>query len=127
MPAAFTDAGFAAVCYDKWDARPWRVIGGITFRSVTLTAIKPGPVAAASNDRQLLYRGPFATVTDDEGRHWQRGQRQTVAAGTARLLLQPVYQGAFIETAAKTADCCVPAEPEGSSCCAVQPSPRGCC
>ena len=48
MPALFAAAGFSAVTYDKWDVVPWRVINGITFRSVTLTAIRPD-IAGATN------------------------------------------------------------------------------
>jgi hypothetical protein len=40
MLAAFTDAGFLAVRYDQWGQEPWRVIEGIEFRAVTLTAVK---------------------------------------------------------------------------------------
>lgn len=40
LQRAFAEAGFLAIAYDKWEARPWRVVAGIEFRSVTLTAVK---------------------------------------------------------------------------------------
>ncbi|MGB5474907.1 MAG: methyltransferase domain-containing protein [Gammaproteobacteria bacterium] len=127
MLTAFADAGFTAVCYDKWDARPWRVIDGITFRSVTLTALTPQPVAAPGAGRELLYRGPFAAVTGDDGADWQRGERRTVTDGTAQLLLQPAYGGAFIELSDTPADCSTPADPAADGCCSTQQTNRGCC
>jgi len=115
--SVFTGAGFAAVCCDKWDARPWRVIDGITFRSVTLTAIKPEVVSDATADRQLMYRGPFASVTDDTGTRWLRGQRQATSAGKARMLMQPAYRDAFIDLSGTQAGCCTPVDTETSGCC----------
>lgn len=126
MLTAFGAAGFAAVCYDKWEAAPWRVIDGIAFRSVTLTAVKPVPAEAGLAGHELLYRGPFAAVTDDTGTRWQRGQQRHVDAATARLLLHPAYQGAFIETTAAAAGCCTPVTGAGAGCC-TPASPRGCC
>jgi arsenite methyltransferase len=115
--AAFARAGFAAVCYDKWDARPWRVLDGITFRSVTLTAVKPETAADPSAGPQLMYRGPFASVTDDAGNHWQRGARIAVSPGTARLLLQPACQGAFIDLSGLQTSCRAPDENATGGCC----------
>lgn len=125
--AAFVEAGFAAVCYDKWDTRPWRVIEDITFRSVTLTAVKPEPAAARAANRQLMYRGPFATVIDDSGTSWQRGEWRTVSDGTARLLRQSAFKDAFIEPSCAQTDGGTSAEPAPATCCASQQAPRGCC
>lgn len=127
MPAAFTAAGFAAVCYDKWETAPWRVIDGIAFRSVTLTAVKPAVAEAGLAGRELLYRGPFAAVTDDAGNRWRRGERRHVDAATAQLLLQPAFQDAFIETSQTATGCCAPATGTGGGCCGTPAVPRGCC
>jgi SAM-dependent methyltransferase len=127
MLATFTAAGFAAVCFDKWEPVPWRVIDDIAFRSVTLTAIKPMVAGAGMAGHDLLYRGPFAAVTDDAGNHWQRGERRRVDAGTARLLLQPAYRDAFIASAAPPTDCGTPATGPRADCCSTPPTPRGCC
>jgi arsenite methyltransferase len=114
--AVFAAAGFAAVYYDKWDARPWRIIDDITFRSVTMTAVKPEPTGTEAADLQLMYRGPFASVIDDTGTCWQRGERRTLSAGTARLLMQPAFQGAFIEQSGSQSGCCPP-HSSASGCC----------
>jgi len=95
----FVAAGFAAVCYDKWDAEPWQVIAGIEFRSVTLTAMKPPAGSEASQDKQgIIYRGPFATVVDEQGVTYNRGQRKPVSAATHQLLMDASFKGAFIDT-----------------------------
>lgn len=127
MLASFSAAGFTAVCYDKWDATPWRVVESICFRAVTLTAIKPLTADAADGERELMYRGPFAAVTDDAGTTWQRGERRRVAAATAQLLLRPAYRTAFIETSAVQAGAGVTAETAHGCCGAGQSPSRGCC
>jgi len=108
--AAFAAAGFSSVCYDKWEVQPWQVIEGITFRSVTLTAVKPLRDSAAAGDRMLLYRGPFAAVIDDSGRRYQRGQRESVPAAVHELLLNGSFGDAFVDLseapAGKTATSC---------------------
>ena len=70
---AFTDAGFLAVSYDKWDAQPWRTIRGIEFRAVTLTAVRGENVPCLDYAHAVIYRGPCASVTDDEGHVYPRG------------------------------------------------------
>jgi ubiquinone/menaquinone biosynthesis C-methylase UbiE len=118
----FTAAGFHAACYDKWDAQPWQVVEGIEFRSVTLTAVKPPAIAPHSATREVLYRGPFAAVTDDAGNHYPRGQRVTVSGPLAGLLTNAAYADAFIDMAA-------PAGTAASGCCSgtAEQDSGGCC
>lgn len=93
----FANAGFGAVCYDKWDTEPWQVIAGIEFRSVTLTAVKPVQSSRAADDQIVIYRGPFAAVIGEDGTLYGRGQRITIAECTHQLLMNPAFKGAFIE------------------------------
>ena len=94
---AFLKAGFLAVAYDKWDARPWRVVDGIEFRSVTLTAIKGSGVACMDSGHAVIYRGPYASVNDDEGHTYYRGERMAVCERTYQLLTkEDPYQADFI-------------------------------
>jgi len=119
----FSAAGFHAVCYDKWDAQPWQVVEGIEFRSVTLTAVKPQLPTDHSATHNVLYRGPFAAVTDDTGNRYLRGQRVTVSSQVHSLLTNAAYADAFIDLAATTAGtaaggCCSgPAEQDNGTCC----------
>lgn len=95
--AAFAAAGFSGACYDKWDPQPWRVIEDITFRSVTLTAVKPATFTEQANDRTVMYRGPFAAIIDESGRRFDRGRHETVSPGLQQLLLDSTFGNAFID------------------------------
>jgi len=88
---AFVDAGFLAVAYDKWEAAPWRVVAGIEFRSVTLTAVKGEETPCLDVGQAVIYRGPFAEVRDDEGHVFPRGERMAVCERTFRLLTEGPY------------------------------------
>lgn len=93
---AFRDGGFLATSYDKWDAEPWQVIEGIEFRSVTLTAVKGAGTECLDYGHAVIYRGPYATITDDEGHVYLRGERMAVCERTYKLLTQGPYQNDFI-------------------------------
>ncbi len=82
----FAEAGFIALRIDKWDARPWRVIEGIEFRSVTLTAVKGEGSTCLDRGQAVIYRGPYAEVRDEEGHVFPRGERMAVCERTYRLL-----------------------------------------
>ncbi|MEN8206285.1 MAG: methyltransferase domain-containing protein [Pseudomonadota bacterium] len=118
---AFTATGFMAVKYDKWDVDPWQTINGIEFRSVTLTAMKPESSNKLNSQHSVIYRGPFAAVTDDAGNTYQRGQRTTVSDATHTLLASAAYESAFIDPSdcgsVSTAGCCSPDPSNGNSCC----------
>ncbi len=119
MPAMFTAAGFSAITYDKWEAQPWRIVNGITFRSVTLTAVRPAVANDGDACHELVYRGPFESVTDETGRCYRRGERIAVTAERHRLLTGPVYDGAFIDlsTTGETPAACCSAESASGGCC----------
>ena len=93
---AFVDAGFLAVGFDKWDAKPWRVIHGIEFRSVTLTAVKGLGSLCLDCGHAVIYRGPFSSVTDDEGHIFPRGERMAVCERTYQFLMQGPLKNDFI-------------------------------
>ena len=93
---AFANAGFVAVGIDQWDAKPWQVVTGIEFRSVTLVAQKPATDACIDKGHAVIYRGPFASVTDDEGHVFFRGERMAICERSFRLLMQGDYQAHFI-------------------------------
>jgi arsenite methyltransferase len=109
----FAENGFHAVRYDKWDPRPWRMVEGIEFRAVTLTACKGVAAEAHPGHRSLIYRGPFAAVIDDHGQHHVRGERSRVSAAQYLVLTDAAYANAFIDPQAQSpaavAGCCGPA------------------
>jgi hypothetical protein len=79
-----------------------------------------------------MYRGPFAAVVDETGRHFVRGSHEAVSAGTRELLLSAAFGNAFIDLSSAmatetAASCCGTAqvniaEPEGQAV-----SHGGCC
>lgn len=93
---AFAAVGFQAVAYDKWDAKPWRVVDGIEFRSVTLTAVKDAVEPRLDLGHAVIYRGPFQSVTDDQGDVYPRGERIAVCAQTFEFLTQGPLRDSFI-------------------------------
>ncbi len=93
----FIDAGFLAISYNKWDAQPWRVVEGIEFRSVTLTAVKGEQSPCLDYGHAVIYKGPHAEVRDDEGHVFPRGERMAVCERTFKFLTEnSVYGGDFI-------------------------------
>ncbi len=93
---SFKQAGFLAVKCDKWDAEPWQVVEGIEFRSVTITAVKGADVACIDKGHAVIYKGPYAETTDDEGHVFYRGKRMAVCERTYKFLTDGPYADDFI-------------------------------
>ena len=93
---AFIQAGFIAVSYDKWEGKPWQVVEGIEFRSVTITAVKPRQEPCLDKGHAVIYRGPYAEVFDDEGHVYYRGKRMAVCERSYKLLTGEAYGDDFI-------------------------------
>ncbi|HSR62534.1 MAG TPA: methyltransferase domain-containing protein [Gammaproteobacteria bacterium] len=92
----FRDAGFQAVCIDQWSVDPWKIIEGIEFRSVTITAVKPEDCECLDKGHAVIYRGPFSTVYDDDGHEFPRGERIAVCERTFRFLTEGPCCHSFI-------------------------------
>ncbi len=93
---AFAAAGFLCVSYDKWDARPWQVVEGIEFRAATLTAVKGEASPCLDYGHAVIYRGPYASTTDDEGHVFPRGERMAVCERTFKFLTEGPLKNDFI-------------------------------
>jgi SAM-dependent methyltransferase len=93
---AFVQAGFVATGIDTWSPAAWQVVDGIEFRAVTLVAQKPSDQPCIDKGHAVIYRGPFASVTDDEGHLFPRGERMEVCKRTYQLLMQGDYRAHFI-------------------------------
>ncbi len=92
---AFEEAGFHGVELVKRERKPWRVVEGIEFRSVTVLAHKGKQGPCFERNQALVYRGPFKAVLDDDGHRFDRGQRIAVCDKTFHLLQREPYGGAF--------------------------------
>ncbi|MDP2311988.1 MAG: methyltransferase domain-containing protein [Pseudomonadota bacterium] len=90
------EAGFHGIEIDKWQAEPWRVVQGIEFRSVTVTAHKGKQGACKEANQAVIYRGPWKQVEDDDGHVFRRGERVAVCAKTFALLTSGPYTGQTI-------------------------------
>lgn len=77
-------AGFGGLFYDKLgDIHCFRV-NGVELRELRLTGRKP--VADSNSTVCVLYKGPFAEVTDEAGTLYLRGEAVKVPARLAELL-----------------------------------------
>jgi len=93
---AFLAAGFVAVGYDKWDMQAWQVVEGIEFRSVTLVGTKPQGSDCIDRGHAVIYKGPYLSVTDDEGHLFPRGERIAVCERSFEFLINGPYKEDFI-------------------------------
>jgi catechol 2,3-dioxygenase-like lactoylglutathione lyase family enzyme len=74
------EAGFVGVRMLKFDTKPCFVRGGVGMRELQLEGFAP---AAGEDAVEVLYRGPFREIRDDEGRVFPRGRRVAVPAAAA--------------------------------------------
>jgi arsenite methyltransferase len=92
---AFEQAGFYGVTLDKFDEKPWRTVEGIEFRSVTVLAYKGKQGECWEHNQAVVYKGPFKSVTDDDGHTLKRGERVAVCKKTMDIYRKAPYAGMF--------------------------------
>ena len=92
---AFEEAGFHGIQIVKRQRDPWRTVGGIEFRSVTVVAHKGKQGPCLERNQAVIYRGPFKRVEDDDGHAYPRGERMAVCDKTFHLLKREPYAGLF--------------------------------
>ena len=88
---AFAAAGFHGIELVKRDERPWRTVGGIEFRSVTVQAWKGKQGECWDCNQAVIYRGPWSEVRDDDGHTLHRGVPMAVCEKTFRLYTKEPY------------------------------------
>src|SRR5438552_3299001 len=79
----------------KRDAKPWRTMQGIEFRSVTIEAFKGKQGACFERNQGVIYRGPFREVLDDDNHRMERGVRYAVCDKTYNLYRKAPYREFF--------------------------------
>lgn len=92
---AFSKEGFYGLQILKREEQPWRTIGGIEFRSLTLAAYKGAPSECWEHNQAVIYLGPFKEVLDDDGHRLKRGVRTAVCDKTFRIFSQEPYRSHF--------------------------------
>ena len=77
-------AGFTGLYYEKLGDIHCFQVNGVELREMRLSARKPS--MASESCRDVLYKGPFEEVTDEDGTVLKCGQRITVTAEHAERL-----------------------------------------
>ena len=93
--AAFEHAGFHGIRILQRDAKPWRTVQGIEFRSLTVEAFKGKQGACFERNQAVIYRGPFREILDDDGHRLTRGERVAVCDKTFQLYGKAPYREHF--------------------------------
>lgn len=88
---AFEEAGFYGIAIAKRDEKPWAVVQGIEFRSITLTAYKGKEGPCLERNQAVIYKGPWRQVCDDDGHVFRRGQPTAVCDKTFGILTHTPY------------------------------------
>ena len=87
-------AGLVGVRMTKFAAAPCFVRDGVGMRELQLEGWKPAGDDAATVE--VMYKGPFRRLTDDDGRDFPRGARVAVPAATAARLRTGPTADAFV-------------------------------
>src|SRR6266480_38844 len=87
--SAFENVGFYGIQILNRDARPWRTVQGIEFRSVTVEAFKGKQGECFERNQAVIYYGPFREVLDDDNHRMERGKRYAVCDKTYNLYKKP--------------------------------------
>lgn len=84
-------AGFHGIRIETWGEKPFAVVEGIEFCSLTVTAHKGKQGPCYETNQAVVYRGPWRRVEDDDGHVLVRGERTAVCEKTFRLLTSEPY------------------------------------
>ncbi len=88
--------GFYGIAVEQWTEKPFRMVRGIEFRSVTFTARKGKEGPCFEGNQAVIYRGPWKQVEDDDHHVLRRGERTAVCDKTYRILTSPPYASDII-------------------------------
>ena len=88
---AFADVGFYGIQIESRQEEPWQTVGGIEFRSITLTAYKGKEGPCLERNQAVIYRGPWKAVIDDDGHTLHRGERMAVCDKTFKIYSKEPY------------------------------------
>jgi arsenite methyltransferase len=88
-------AGFVGLQFVKFTEKAWFEHDGVEMREVKAVGWKsltpPAKIAG-----EVIYRGPFQRIRDDEGNTYPRGQRVAIAPATWTMLRQSPQAGQFV-------------------------------
>lgn len=87
----FERAGLYGVEIVVRQEEPWATIEGIEFRSITVRAFKGKEGPCMDHHQAVIYRGPWKSVTDDDGHVLRRGVRTAVCEKTFNIYTSQPY------------------------------------
>ncbi|MBC8355605.1 MAG: methyltransferase domain-containing protein [Planctomycetes bacterium] len=87
----FERAGFYGIEIVVRQEEPWATIEGIEFRSITVRAFKGKEGPCMDHHQAVIYRGPWKSVTDDDGHILRRGVRTAVCEKTFNIYTSQPY------------------------------------
>jgi len=93
---AFEKAGFYGIEIAARQEEPWAVVEGIEFRSVTVIAYKGKEGPCIERNQAVIYKGPWRSVTDDDGHTLVRGRPMAVCDKTFHIYSRPPYSEEII-------------------------------
>lgn len=108
---AFELAGFYGISMPILQSEPWQTVEGIEFRSATVIAYKGKEGPCFEHHEAVIYRGPYASVCDDNGHVFDRGARTAVCRKTFKIMTTGPYAGDFIPVEPRVAISAENAEP----------------
>jgi len=88
---AFEEAGFYGIEILDRQHEPWALVEGIEFRSITIRAFRGKEGPCLERNQAVVYKGPWKTVTDDDGHKLIRGQRMAVCDKTYQIYGREPY------------------------------------
>jgi catechol 2,3-dioxygenase-like lactoylglutathione lyase family enzyme len=91
--ARLQDAGFVGMRLMKFDTTPCFVRDGVGMREMQLEGFAPATAPGA--EVEVMYKGPFRELRDDEGRVFERGKRVLVPAPLAARFRGAEFAGLF--------------------------------
>jgi catechol 2,3-dioxygenase-like lactoylglutathione lyase family enzyme len=94
--ALLAAAGFDGIRIDRIAPRAHFSAGGAEMREIVVTARRP-PASVESTAHAVVYRGPLASVVDDHGTVYRRGERTYVPRRQLLALLDGPCAGDFAE------------------------------
>lgn len=92
---ALRQAGFTSVQFIKFSDKAWFAHDGVEMREIKAIAWKP-LAAANGNMRDVIYRGPFRQIRDDQGNSYPRGVRVAISSATWTMLRQSPQAAQFV-------------------------------
>jgi len=91
----FERAGFFGIEIVERQVEPWATLEGIEFRSITVRAFKGKEGPCQDHKQAVIYRGPWKSVTDDDGHVLRRGVRTAVCEKTFNIYTNQPYTDHF--------------------------------